>query len=135
MAWYNYWKIDKEEDLLTRLETMAFVRQENDERLEKLNPSQPSIGGGTEGSRDSTYKYIKGYQQLEIVNRGVNMIVNDTAQIPTTVGDPTGGIKVVSGVKQAKVSRLLNVEPNLFQDINPLIFREIGSGKNRPSIR
>jgi HK97 family phage portal protein len=121
MAWYNPWKVEDEDELLARLEEFAQERavvSEREERMEKLNPSQPSIGGYTEGSRDSTYPYIKGYQELEIVNRGVNRIVDDCAQIPTTVGEPTGGIKVVTGVKQAKVSRLLNIEPNLFQDVN-----------------
>lgn len=104
MAWYNYWKIDKE----TRLRN----------QLEKLNPSQPSIGGTTEGPKDATYPYIKGYMQLEVVNRGVNIIVDDAAQIPTTVGEPTKGLKVAKNIKQSKVDKLLNIEPNIFQDIN-----------------
>jgi HK97 family phage portal protein len=102
MAWYDYWKIDK------RVERA----------MEKLNPSQPSIGGTTEGSRDSTYPYIKGYINLEVVNRGVNMIVDDCASIPAAVGKETKASKVVKGVKATKVDKLLNLEPNPFQDIS-----------------
>lgn len=104
MSWYNPWEKDTEASLLVR--------------LEKLNPSQPDIGGGSEGSKDATWPYIKGYETLEIVNRGVNMIVDDCAEIPTTVGEPTKGNKVAVGVKAPRVNKLLNVEPNLFQDIN-----------------
>jgi len=104
MTWYKPWEGDSESDLL--------------QRLEKLNPSQPDIGGGSEGAKDSTWPYIKGYENLEIVNRGVNMIVDDCAEIPTTVGEPTKGTKVAVGIKKPRVEKLLNVEPNLFQDIN-----------------
>jgi HK97 family phage portal protein len=110
MAWYNYWKIDKEKDLLKRLQEL--------DQVEKLNPSQPDIGGGSEGPKAPTYPFVKGYMELEIVNRGVNMIVDDAAGIPTTVGEPTRGTKVVQGVKASRVDKLLNVEPNLFQDIS-----------------
>lgn len=104
MAWYKPWEGDSEADLLVR--------------LEKLNPSQPDIGGGSEGSKDSAWPYIKGYETLEIVNRGVNMIVDDCAEIPTAVGEATKGTKVAVGIKKPRVEKLLNVEPNLFQDIN-----------------
>jgi len=101
---------------------MAWYRkdtvEELKEKLEKLNPSQPDIGGGTEGPKDSSWPYTKGYEQLEVVNRGVNMIVDDCAEIPTTVGEPTGGDKIVPGVKKSRVDKLLNVQPNPFQDIN-----------------
>lgn len=104
MTWYNPWEGDNEADLLAR--------------LEKLNPSQPDIGGGSEGSKDSTWLYIKGYETLEVVNRGVNMIVDDCAEIPTKVGEHTRGTKVATGIKKPRVEKLLNVEPNLYQDIN-----------------
>jgi len=93
-------------------------REYLEERLEKLNPSQSILGGTTEGSRESTWSYIKGYEELEIVNRGVNMIVDDAAEIPATVGEETKTRKIALGSKPETVYRLLNIEPNLYQDIN-----------------
>lgn len=84
----------------------------------KLNPAQPHIGNRTESSREQTYSYQKAYEEIEIVNRGVNMIVDDAAEIPVMVGESTKGNSVVKGVKKAKVEKLLNFEPNLYQDVN-----------------
>jgi len=85
---------------------------------EKLNPAQPDIGGDIEGTKEYYSSYTAAYEQLEIVNRGVNMIVDDAAEIPVVVGDQAPGKSVVKGVKKVSVDRLLNYEPNPFQDIN-----------------
>jgi HK97 family phage portal protein len=58
------------------------------------------------------------YEQLEVVNRGVNMIVDDTAEVPAVVSPFDTFPGVVKGVKRAKVDTLLNKSPNPFQDIN-----------------
>lgn len=84
----------------------------------KLNPAQPHIGGTTESSSEPTFSYQQAYEKLEIVNRGVNMIVDDASQIPARVGDQAKGDSVVKGVRKASVERLLNFEPNPFQDIS-----------------
>ena len=85
----------------------------------KLNPSQPDIGGTTEPSRERVYSYTDYYENLEIVNRGVNMLVDDAAEIPVDVTKETRpGDSVVKGVKRATLLKLLNYEPNPFQDIN-----------------
>ena len=52
---------------------------------EKLNPAQEYIGLSTEPSREPNFSYERAYEDLEVVNRGVNMIVDDVAEIPTTV--------------------------------------------------
>ena len=97
MAWYNFWIGDKEE---------------------KLNPAQYLDSGKTEGTREFTQSYERMYEQLEVVNRGVNMIVDDTAEIKSTIS-PQGAYRgVVTGVKRGKVEELLNRTPNPFQDIN-----------------
>ena len=44
---------------------------------EKLNPAQPYFDHKIESSREHTVSYEKAYEDLEIVNRGVNMIVDD----------------------------------------------------------
>lgn len=86
---------------------------------EKLNPAQPYYDHKTEPSREFTVSYEKAYEDLEIVNRGVNLIVDDTAEIPITVGPPVQGVNsVVKGIKRSRVDLLLNREPNPYQDIS-----------------
>lgn len=98
MAWYNFWKKDDVE--------------------EKLNPAQYLDAGTSEHSREYTLFYERLYEELEVVNRGVNMIVDDAAEIPLVVS-PEGSFKgVKTGVKRGKVDELLNRAPNPFQDIN-----------------
>lgn len=89
---------------------------------EKLNPVQPLLsGGGTrqDVSTEPVYSYQQCYDQLEVVNRGVNMIVDDVAQIKCNVGKKLDSVTpLVGGVRAVQLSRLLNKEPNPFQDIN-----------------
>ena len=62
---------------------------------EKENPSQFLIArdeGGSLDSRESVTNYKNAYEQLEVVNRAVNMIVDDAAEIPFDVGEPVVGI-------------------------------------------
>jgi len=101
MAWYNFWKTE-----------------------EKLNPAQEEIvvsleGSGPIASRELITNYTAYYEYLEVVNRGVNMIVDDTSEIPVRVGEPVQGLNsVVKGVRRSRVDLLLNKEPNPFQDIS-----------------
>lgn len=85
---------------------------------EKLNPAQRYYDHKVEPSREPIYSYERAYEELEIVNRGVNMIVDDSAEIGTIVGMATKGNAVVKGIKRSRVDLLLNTEPNPFQDIN-----------------
>lgn len=100
MAWYD-----------------IFVRQAEEEVTEKLNPIQQYFGTSSQSSREHTQSYEQYYETLEIVNRSVNMIVDDCAEIPSVVS-PTTASGLVKGIKRSKVDRLINEEPNLFQDIN-----------------
>ena len=84
---------------------------------EKLNPIQSYLGATTQTSREFTSKYETYYETLEVVNRAVNMVVDDAAEIPTVV-NRVSNVGIVKGVKRSKVELLLNVEPNLFQDIS-----------------
>ena len=101
MAWYNNLFTNKTADV-----------------EEKLNPAQQFYSNTTESSREPTFSYERAYEELEIVNRAVNMIVDDTAEIPTIVGDQHKGMSIVKGIKRSKIDLLLNQEPNPFQDIN-----------------
>ena len=87
------------------------------ETEEKLNPIQQYLGLDKQGSREFHSSYEGYYETLEIVNRAVNMLVDDTAEIPFIVtSNNTSG--VVSGIKRSKVNLLLNKEANPFQDIS-----------------
>ena len=99
MAWYD-----------------RFFRTEDTE--EKLNTSQHLLGGSSETTREPTTSYERQYEELEIVNRAVNMIVDDAAEIPSVISGSAKLPGIVKGIKRAKVDTLLNYEPNLFQDIN-----------------
>jgi HK97 family phage portal protein len=89
---------------------------------EKLNPAQYVISrneGMTIDSREIVTNYRNAYEQLEIVNRAVNMIVDDVAEIPFAVGEKiVGTTNVLKNIRRSKVDLLLNKEPNPFQDIS-----------------
>jgi|TARA_B100001079_G_scaffold249822_1_gene240897 HK97 family phage portal protein len=91
-------------------------------RTEKLNPAQPFIAreeGFNITTRENPINYRNAYEQQEVVNRGVNMIVDDVAEIPVDVGDKVVGLQpVVKNIRRSRVNSLLNIEPNPFQDIN-----------------
>ncbi len=89
---------------------------------EKINPSQFLIGreeGLNITSREVVTNYRDAYEKLEVVNRAVNLVVDDVAEIPVDIGGKINGMSpVYKNVRRATVMRLLNVEPNPFQDIN-----------------
>jgi len=85
---------------------------------EKLNPAQQYYGNEIQNSREPTFSYERAYEELEVVNRAVNIIVDDAAEIPTLIGGQHKGTGIIKGIKRAKVDLLLNQEPNPFQDIN-----------------
>lgn len=89
--------------------------------VDKLNPAQRYISGEgkTEASSEiDTYSFIQCYEQLEVVNRAVNMVVDDVAAIKTKVGEKLNIISQTTGVKKASIDRLLNKAPNPYQDID-----------------
>ena len=61
MAWYD-----------------RFIGKQEEEVVEKLNPIQQYFAD-VNSSREPHGSYEKFYEELEIVNRGVNMIVDDIA--------------------------------------------------------
>ncbi len=84
---------------------------------EKLNPIQQYLGSTIESSREPTNNYQHYYETLEIVNRSVNMVVDDSAEVNTIV-KPESVQGIVKGIKRAKVENLLTIQPNPFQDIS-----------------
>ena len=105
MAWYDF-----------------LIGRSNEEVEEKLNPSQYVISrneGMTIDSREVVTNYRNAYEQLEVVNRAVNMIVDDVAEIPYSVGEQRQGTNnIVKNIRRVKVDQLLNKEPNPFQDVS-----------------
>tara|TARA_A100001201_G_scaffold134851_1_gene122751 strand:+ start:3960 stop:5180 length:1221 start_codon:yes stop_codon:yes gene_type:complete len=96
-------------------------RTPKDDLDEKLNPSQYLIAndeGGTLSTREVITNYRNAYEQLEVVNRAVNMIVDDAAEIPFDVGESLKLDAVKKNIRRSKVDLLLNQQPNPFQDIS-----------------
>ena len=101
MAWYNF-----------------FTRTPTEE---KLNPSQTWIArdeGTFKNTTENFRTYAAAYEQLEVVNRAVNMIVDDVSEIPTDVGEKLGLQPVIKNIRKSRVALLLIHEPNPFQDVN-----------------
>jgi HK97 family phage portal protein len=98
------------------------LRRVNESLEEKLNNAQALIArneGESVHSREVHFNYKKQYEALEVVNAGINYIVNDAAEMPLKVGDSINlSNPVVKGVRATTLWRLLNVEPNPFQDIS-----------------
>ena len=89
------------------------------EMEDKLNPAHPYYDHKTEPSREKVVNYERAYEDLEVVYRGVNMIVDDASEIPVLVGGQISGLlSVVKGIKRSRVELLLNKEPNPYQDIS-----------------
>lgn len=93
------------------------------EATEKLNPAQEDIigiyGAHDISSKEIITNYTTYYEYLEVVNRAVNMIVDDVSEIPLIVGDSIQGTTpAVKGIRAKTVDRLINKQPNPFQDMS-----------------
>lgn len=97
----------------------------------KLNPAQSSIArdAGDDIEATSTPRYFENaYDNVEVVNRGVNLIVDSAADInisiadklpivpKTTIGD--GPDKKFGLVRAKKLNTILNFQPNEDEDTN-----------------
>ena len=86
---------------------------------EKLNPSQYVISrneGLTVDSREVITNYRNAYEQLEIVNRAVNMIVDDVSEIPFSVGEKlTGTNSILKNIRFYSLCLLIHFL-NLYQN-------------------
>lgn len=75
--------------------------------LAKFNRAQPSISANeTEVAPDNIVDLQLAYQQIEVINRSVELIINGLAEIPFVVEDGP----------EKKINKLLNVRPNPFED-------------------
>lgn len=86
----------------------------------KLNPGQRWINSSESDSQSNEPErsYIYYYNTLEVVNRAVNMIVDDAAEVNFAVGKDKVGFPTRNGLKNKTVNTLLNQRPNPYQDLN-----------------
>ena len=94
----------------------------------KLNPGQEDImrieGGPEVASTEFTNNYTTYYETIEVVKRGTDMVVNDAAEVPFLVeGVITNMTPLIPTewqrrLRADRLERLLNYEPNPFQDIS-----------------
>jgi phage portal protein BeeE len=84
--------------------------------IQKLNPSQPQIAAqqGSQGPLTPSLPYERAYERLEVVNRGVNMIVDAASQINIDVGDKEA-FPGIATIRHKKLVTLLNRNPNPYQ--------------------
>lgn len=86
---------------------------------DKLNPAQQEISReeGYNVGTTATVSYANAFNNLEVVNRGVNMVVSAAASLDYDVKDKR--IEgVVSGMRQKTLNTLLNFAPNPYQSIH-----------------
>lgn len=84
--------------------------------IQKLNPAQPQIAGtqGSQGPLTPSVPYERAYERLEVVNRGVNMVVDAASQINLDVGSKEA-FPGVATIRNRKLVTLLNRMPNPYQ--------------------
>ena len=83
---------------------------------EKFNPSQREISleYGTQDALQPQVIFERAYDRLEVVNRGVNMIVDAASQINIDVGDKEAFPGVVT-IRNRRLNSILNRQPNPYQ--------------------
>lgn len=86
--------------------------------VNKLNPVQPFLSSNGKQEVSSTtavYSHQQCFERLEVVNRAINMIVDDVAAIKYKVGTQLN-ITSFPGIRKKTLEKLLNKEPNPYQD-------------------
>jgi HK97 family phage portal protein len=100
---------------------MGFVKWASQQGRQKAVPQYNGGGSGRVSeevsSVEQTYSYQQCFQELEIVNRGVNMIVDDVAAIKNKVGDQLTTSSQVT-IRKKTLDNLLNKQPNPYQDVD-----------------
>lgn len=118
MAWYNM-KNSPEEEAIELKEIGKQILRLEIELEEKLNPAQESIAEeqGPEAQFTSRFsrKHIKSYNELEVVNRGCNMIADAVAEFHIDVKDKIDGVRpTIPYIRPKKLKNLLNFRANMW---------------------
>lgn len=83
--------------------------------VEKLNPAQASIAAKeVTAAPDNIIEFEQAFREIEIIHRGVEMIINACVDVPWLI-DGGGPVK--------KLNKLINKRPNPFEDRNRLFRR------------
>lgn len=89
--------------------------------IEKLNPVQSAIARD-EGEQSSTQTKIltvvNAYDLIEVVNRCVNLIVDNACMVNYDIGAQYKFTAAAPGVRASRLEELLNFRPNPFMDIS-----------------
>lgn len=82
----------------------------------KLNPAQERIATeeGSSINTSTSINYLQAFEALEVVNRGVNMIVSAAASLDYDIKDKKSD-GIVKGTKVKTLHTLLNYTPNPYQ--------------------
>ena len=90
--------------------------------VEKLNPAQHIIAEDEGRSKPTTQTKIRtitnAYDLVEIVNRCVNLIVDNASLVNYDVGDSLNFTGLAPRIKPETVNKLLNHRPNPYMDKN-----------------
>lgn len=93
--------------------------------IEKLNPAQPEIymdQGETQSATISPLSVYKAFTEIEVVNRGVSLIVDSAAEFDFDVKEKVYGLGInpysMGGSDKKKLHNLLNFKPNPYQNID-----------------
>lgn len=90
--------------------------------LQKLNPAQPTIardeGSNVGSSQTEIQTLTNAYDLVEVVNRSINLLVDNSSMINYDVADTLPFTGQTNGVRGPGLSKLLNNRPNPFMDIN-----------------
>lgn len=83
---------------------------------EKLNPAQERIAQseGTYVTTNAKINYQQAFEKIDVVNRGVNMLVSAAASMDYDVKDKVND-GIVNGIRQKTLNNLLNFRPNPYQ--------------------
>ena len=85
--------------------------------VEKLNPAQPEIVDDYGEDFNPSYNLYNNqiaYNTIEIVNRGVNLITDGSADIKLDIGEMLPFFNSPTRVRGARLKELLNFKPNPF---------------------
>lgn len=88
---------------------------------EKLNPAQYRYAEEESSAPTSQNKLLtvqRSFCLVEVVNRAINMIVDNTAQIEYDIKESLPFTPRISGMRGATLAKLLNNRPNPYMDIS-----------------
>jgi len=99
---------------------MNYLKQLEYRWKHRGQPAIQMVEGTTRSSSDSRFFYERSYDFIEVVRRGVDMIVDSAAEIDVNISATLPTKPVHKGPKQRQktLATILNFRPNLNEDVN-----------------